>query len=168
MKEDIMILEEFKKNGYHLLVMKYGDRHKANLKVERALDNLIKGYRELEEKYNNELDEGLRMSEWLVQKQKQIEELEYRYNKALSDLSIDAHKLNESQYIIKLKDEEYRNIVDIIQKDSIPKSKIKEKIEEYKQEMKEIRAKEKGLIWNHRLHKLDYAIQVLQELIEEE
>ena len=50
---------------------------------------------------------------------------------------------------------------------SIPKSKIKEKIEEYKQEMKEIRAKEKGLIWNHRLHKLDYAIEVLQELMED-
>lgn len=47
------------------------------------------------------------------------------------------------------------------------KSKINSKIEEYKQEMKEIRAKEKGLIWNHRLHKLDYAIQVLQELTED-
>lgn len=47
------------------------------------------------------------------------------------------------------------------------KEAITEKIEEYKQEMKEIRAKEKGLIWNHRLHKLDYAIEVLQELMED-
>ena len=52
--------------------------------------------------------------------------------------------------------------------DYIPKSKIQEKIEEYKQEIKEIRAKEEGLIWNYRLHKLDYAIRVLQELLKEE
>ena len=49
----------------------------------------------------------------------------------------------------------------------IPKSRIRAKIEEYKQEMKEIRAKKEGLIWNYRLHKLDYAIEVLQELLEE-
>ena len=51
--------------------------------------------------------------------------------------------------------------------DSIPKLKIREKIEEYKQEMKEIRAKKEGLIWNYRLHKLDYAIEVLKELMED-
>lgn len=67
------------------------------------------------------------------------------------------------------KDEYNRKYIEVtsLYLNSIPKSKIKEKIEEYKQEMKEIRAKEKGLIWNHRLHKLDYAIEVLQELMEE-
>ena len=66
------------------------------------------------------------------------------------------------------KDDEIRfanRDIKVFETDFIPTSKIKEKIEEYKQEMKEIREKEKGLIWNHRLHKLDYAIQVLQELL---
>ena len=48
MEEELKILEEFKKNGYSMLVMKYGDRNKANLKLENALENLIKRYKELE------------------------------------------------------------------------------------------------------------------------
>ncbi len=49
MEEDIEILEEFKKNGYSMLYMKYGDRNTTNLKLERALGNLIAGYKQLEE-----------------------------------------------------------------------------------------------------------------------
>lgn len=48
MEEDIKILEEFKEKGYTLLYLKYGDRVRTNLRIERAIENLIKGYRELE------------------------------------------------------------------------------------------------------------------------
>lgn len=35
-EEDIKILEEFKTNGYHILLMKYGDRIKTNFKLEKS------------------------------------------------------------------------------------------------------------------------------------
>ena len=35
-EEDIKILEEFKTNGYSILLMKYGDRIKTNLKLAKA------------------------------------------------------------------------------------------------------------------------------------
>jgi len=50
MEEDIKILEEFYTKGYPMMYIKYGGRIKANSKIERALENLIKGYRELEER----------------------------------------------------------------------------------------------------------------------
>lgn len=52
MEEDIKILEEFKTKGYAMLLMKYGDRNTTNLKLERALENILKAYREQEEKLN--------------------------------------------------------------------------------------------------------------------
>lgn len=49
MEEDIKILEEFKTKGYAMLLMKYGDRNTTNLKLEQAIENLIKRNKELEE-----------------------------------------------------------------------------------------------------------------------
>ena len=40
-EEAIKLLEEFKKNGYSMLYIKYGDRNKANLKIEKAIETLI-------------------------------------------------------------------------------------------------------------------------------
>lgn len=57
--EDIEILEEFKKNGYSMLYMKYGDRNTTNLKLERALENLLTRYKELEEENKNMREEYL-------------------------------------------------------------------------------------------------------------
>ena len=39
---DIEVLEEFKKNGYAMLYMKYGDRNTTNLKIKNAIENLLK------------------------------------------------------------------------------------------------------------------------------
>lgn len=39
-EEAIKLLEEFKKNGYSMLYIKYGDRNKANLKIEKAIEAL--------------------------------------------------------------------------------------------------------------------------------
>lgn len=49
MEEDIKILEEFYTKGYPMMYIKYGGGIKANSKIQRTLENLIKGYKELEE-----------------------------------------------------------------------------------------------------------------------
>lgn len=61
-EEDIKILEEFKTNGYGILLMKYGDRIKTNFKLAKALEHILSDYKrvlkeneELEE-INNELE----------------------------------------------------------------------------------------------------------------
>lgn len=38
-EEDIKILEEFKTNGYNILLMKYGDRIKTNFKLAKMVRN---------------------------------------------------------------------------------------------------------------------------------
>ena len=45
-EEDIKILEEFKTNGYTILLMKYGDRIKTNFKLAKALENILSDYKE--------------------------------------------------------------------------------------------------------------------------
>lgn len=49
----------------------------------------------------------------------------------------------------------------------IPKQKIKEKIEELKNEKEQLRI-DKNVIWDSQIYKLDLKIQVLQELLQEE
>ena len=145
MEETIKILEDFIK---YFEAEAISTKYRRNISITvdeddiQALENLLKGYRELEE--NKEL----------------------KTTKGFEE-NIEVSKFGEwvgKNYIdYKFEYENYQRIL----ADCIPKSKIKEKIEEYKQEMKEIRAEQTGLIWNHRLHKLDYAIQVLQELMED-
>lgn len=95
MEEDIKILEEFKKNGYHTLMMEYGSRNKTNLKLETAIENLIKGYREKEESesylYDAYQDAGKKMFEYseqneeLLKKLKDIEADLYEANSRIED-----------------------------------------------------------------------------------
>lgn len=44
-EEDIKILEEFKTNGYSILLMKYGDRIKTNFKLEKAIEHILSDYK---------------------------------------------------------------------------------------------------------------------------
>lgn len=55
-------------------------------------------------------------------------------------------------------------IADLI--DSIPKQKIKDKIEELKNEKEQLRI-DKNVIWDSQIYKIDLKIQVLQELLQE-
>ena len=68
MEEDIKILEEFYTKGYPMMYIKYGGRIKANSKIERAIENLIKGYKEKEESekylYDAYQDAGKKMFEY--------------------------------------------------------------------------------------------------------
>lgn len=54
-KEDIKILEEFKTNGYSILLMKYGDRIKTNLKLAKAIEHILSDYKRVL-KENEELN----------------------------------------------------------------------------------------------------------------
>lgn len=55
-EEDIKILEEFKTNGYHILLTKYGDRIKTNFKLEKAIEHILSDYKRVL-KENEELKE---------------------------------------------------------------------------------------------------------------
>lgn len=46
-EEDIKILEEFKTNGYSILLMKYGDRIKTNFKLAKAIERILLDYKRL-------------------------------------------------------------------------------------------------------------------------
>lgn len=84
MEEDIKILEEFKKNGYSMLYMKYGDRHTTNLKLERALENLLTRYKEQTERII-----------YLVNERKKLEELLYMSNENYIEKSKIKEKIEE-------------------------------------------------------------------------
>lgn len=46
-EEDIKILEEFKTNGYSILLMKYGDRIKTNFKLAKAIEHIVSDYKKV-------------------------------------------------------------------------------------------------------------------------
>ena len=71
-EEDIKILEEFKTNGYNILLMKYGDRIKTNLKLSKAIEHILKELKKLENMYEAEHQIHLVRNEQLDRKQKAI------------------------------------------------------------------------------------------------
>ena len=77
MEEDIKILEEFKKNGYSMLFMKYEDRNITNSHIERALENLLTRYKQLEQENNNFKEASIindRLYQEVCNKNKELEE----------------------------------------------------------------------------------------------
>ena len=149
MEEDIKILEEFKKNGYSMLLMRYGDRNKTNLKLERAIENLIKGYRELEK----QLDSSRKANELLNKTNNELRlEIRTTYSKVVNDI-ISKFNLGD----------EY-----------IPKSKIKEKIEEletklkvFEKDIRYCKDRVQARLMNDEIYVLRRCMDLLKELMEE-
>lgn len=95
-EEDIKILEEFKTNGYSILLMKYGDRIKTNFKLAKAIENILSDYKRVlkeneilkEEKEQaweewNNLEQGSyeteqKLKQQIKESQKENEELNYK------------------------------------------------------------------------------------------
>lgn len=71
-EEDIKILEEFKTNGYTVLLMKYGDRIKTNFKLAKAIEHILKELKRFENMYEAEHQIHLVRNEQLDRKQKAI------------------------------------------------------------------------------------------------
>ena len=44
-EEDMKILEEFKTHRYAMLLIKYEDRNKTNLKIEQAIEHILSDYK---------------------------------------------------------------------------------------------------------------------------
>lgn len=55
-EEDMKILEEFKTHGYAMLLIKYEDRNKTNLKLDQAIEHILSEYKRVL-KENEELKE---------------------------------------------------------------------------------------------------------------
>ena len=158
-EEDIKILEEFKTNGYNILLMKYGDRIKTNFKLAKAIEHILSDYKRvlkeneyLKEKWDkdthilrNELDliNANRLD--LLQQNKELR----KENEEVKE--------NCKKCIIRDELDEYVN-------NSIPIKKVKDKIEELKKKVEEL-TDDKGY-WGG--SDLLEQIKVLQVLLEKE
>lgn len=98
-EEDIKILEEFKTNGYSILLMKYGDRIKTNFKLAKAIEHILSNYKRVlkeneilkEEKEQaweewNNLEQGSygteqKLKQQIKESQKENEELRVKWDK---------------------------------------------------------------------------------------
>ena len=109
-EEDIKILEEFKTNGYSILLMKYGDRIKTNFKLEKAIEHILQDYKkvlkeneELEE-INNELEaeknEAIRRYNFETIPKQKVEDKIEELNKQLEEDLQDEIKVNSNRFII--------------------------------------------------------------------
>lgn len=148
-EEDIKILEEFKTNGYSILLMKYGDRIKTNFKLAKAIEHILSDYKRVL-KENEELKNNTRKNE---------NELEFDIDCdwiALQKMLDESEKSNE--YI------SYKNEKWIKEKYCISIKKVKDKIEELKKKVEEL-TDDKGY-WGG--SDLLEQIKVLQELLEKE
>lgn len=106
-KEDIKILEEFKTNGYNILLMKYGDRIKTNFKLEKAIEHILSDYKRV-------LKENEQLRTEVNSLKKENEELNEKIldNAGIYQLGF---KDGEESYIKKVKDKIRKNeeIIDI-------------------------------------------------------
>ena len=109
-EEDIKILEEFKTNGYPILLMKYGDRIKTNFKLGKAIEHILSDYKrvlkeneELEE-INNELEaeknEAIRRYNFETIPIKKVKDKIEELNKQLEEDLQDEIKVNSNRFII--------------------------------------------------------------------
>ena len=139
MQEDIKILKELTEeyNSQH-----YMDMPLINGKQIQALENLLKGYRELEK----QLDSSRKANELLNKTNNELRwEIRTTYSKAVNDI-ISKFNLGD---------------------DYIPKSKIKEKIEELEEERKK-KDEENTIDVFYDQIDITHIIEVLQELLGDE
>ena len=75
-EEDMKILEEFKTHGYAMLLIKYEDRNKTNLKIEQAIEHILSDYKRVL-KENEQKEELIdRMKKFLLKENKMCDFLE--------------------------------------------------------------------------------------------
>ena len=148
--EDIKVLEEFKDYiVYHNnIILSY----ETTINLSKAIENLIKRNKEQKEHIENinKRNSNQRIQNDLLQKKiKELEELARGFEK-IRDLKVPA----DTDFIIVMKE----NYLPYILTDYIPKSKVREKIEQIKMNA--------NYDW---IYKYDYqdVTKILQELLEE-
>lgn len=138
--EDIKVLEEYLDKQDRKFVSEY------RLALLQAIENLIKGYKELEEKNIKLQKRNNRQFKLFGKRDKEIENLK-NANKTLYELcqgkAMQEFINNECDYI--------------------PKSKVREKIEELEKDYQEYKDSQEWEIFDE----TKYAYELLQELLEE-
>ena len=137
------------------------------LKILLFQDRLTNyGKREMINYYENEIARQKQINE---EHQKEIAELkEYIFIAPnLDEMTATKYANIQREAYTKGRAEEQQRAEYIIYKNFIPKQKIKDKIEELKNEKEQLRI-DKNVTWDSQIYKLDLKIQVLQELLQEE
>lgn len=118
---------------------------------------------------DNLLSDYTRQKQINKEHQKEIAELkEYIFIAPnLDEMTATKYANIQREGYIRGRAEEQERAEYIIYKNYIPKQKIKEKIEELKNEKEQLRI-DKNVTWDSQIYKLDLKIQVLQELLQEE
>ena len=137
------------------------------LKILLFQDRLTNyGKREMINYYENEIARQKQINE---EHQKEIAELkEYIFIAPnLDEMTATKYANIQREAYTKERAEEQQRAEYIIYKNFIPKQKIKDKIEELKNEKEQLRI-DKNVTWDSQIYKIDLKIQVLQELLQEE
>ena len=130
--------------------------HYPETRIEEAIENIIADY--TRQKEMNE--EHQKINGELREKVKELEKSIEKISESSSNNEELIEKPNSGETFTV-------NQFDFIKKNFIPKQKIKEKIEELKNEKEQLRI-DKNVTWDSQIYKLDLKIQVLQELLQEE
>ena len=187
-EEDMKILEEFKTHGYAMLLIKYEDRNKTNLKIEQAIEHILSDYKRVL-KENEELKQD-RNNNYQMIALAQNEVLGYMQGyedgKKLKRSAVACVVENQQYYIIKKEIEHYKEYIEKLQKENeeleeinneleaekneairrynfetISIQKVKDKIEEINKKI--LNAPK----YDEKISVYRYQKQILQELIEE-
>lgn len=125
-EEDIKILEEFKTHGYAMLLMKYEDRNKTNLKIDQATEHILSDYKRVL-KENEELKQD-RNNNYQMIALAQNEALGYMQGyedgKKLKRSAVANIVENQQYYIIKKQIEKYETYIEQLRKELGQKDKI--------------------------------------------
>lgn len=109
-EEDIKILEEFKTNGYNILLMKYGDRIKTNFKLAKVIEHILSTYKRV-------LKENEELKNEVMEKDLEIIGKEEYTKASMKEIIEQYYTANE---------------------ECIPIQKVKDKIEELKKKVEEL------------------------------
>ena len=133
-EEDMKILEEFKTHGYAMLLIKYEDRNKTNLKIEQAIEHILSDYKKLQEEFKQVDHECERLEEKEVRLIKENEQLKEYIAIApnLDEMTAIKYRNIRQDAYIQGRAEEQQKARQIINENYIPVQKIKDKIEDLK------------------------------------
>lgn len=136
-------------------------------KYKRIVANIDKDY--FFEFVDNLLSDYIKQKQINEEHEKEIAELkEYIFIAPnLDEMTATKYANIQREAYTKRRAEEQQRAEYIIYKNFIPKQKIKDKIEELKNEKEQLRI-DKNVTWDSQIYKLDLKIQVLQELLQEE
>ena len=168
-EEDIKILEEFKTNGYSILLMKYGDRIKTNFKLAKAIEHILSNYKRVLKE--NEILKEEKEQAW--EEWNNLEQGSYGTEQKLKQQIKELRKENEE--LIYARNWYFEHTVGkictpemldkILRNDYIPKSKLKDIIDRIDYDIKktkEIISKNTNINASYR--KNDYQIVRLRAM----